>query len=413
MATDNVVPINEEHINRVMGIPSIEVLEAHVIETLETMLRLASSLAQDVAALCSWCCGLDETSSIPCPQTAQQVEYQPRRETPDKQPSTKEMVPQDSLAPTPHSLIGMEASPAATDSQPLPPQSHAKSSLPPELRVEEALENDGTGGNGSQSVRPSSMRRFKQTTKRIIKRPLPCKSLFFAQCVKQFPKIPHVDRIVADYALVENCDPSEILCEMYGMYITQEEMSYLNAGRWVNSMVVLSNLKANATSQVIMYRCRMCLDVDILGCDLGRCDMLFIPVCENNHWHIHVVNFPAGQVEIFSSLPLQRGNNISASTRRLSMAIHKALHAHGIQMDLDVSTFVHVQPHLVQQLNRYDCGILALKFMEFWNGATLSTSLAEDKMHMYRLQLVVKLLLNEQNSIRDKIMDSCQLGLNG
>ena len=78
---------------------------------------------------------------------------------------------------------------------------------------------------------------------------------------------------------------------------------------------------------------------------------MFIPVCENNHWHILVVNFPAGKVEILSSLPLRRENNISASTRRLSVAIHKALHAYRIHMDLDVSTFVHMQPHLVQQLN--------------------------------------------------------------
>ncbi|RVW34439.1 hypothetical protein CK203_081433 [Vitis vinifera] len=170
--------------------------------------------------------------------------------------------------------------------------------------------------------------------------------------------------------------------------------------------VVLSNLKANATSQVIMDKCRMYLDVDILGRDLRT---YVHPVCENNHWHIHIVNFPAGRVEILSSLPLRRGNNISASTRQLSVAIHKALHAYRIHMDLDVSTFVHVQPHLVQQLNGYDCGIIALKFMEFWNGATISTSLVEDKLHMYRLQLVVQLLLNEQNSVRDKIMASCQL----
>ena len=78
---------------------------------------------------------------------------------------------------------------------------------------------------------------------------------------------------------------------------------------------------------------------------------MFIPVCENNHWHMHVVNFAAGRVEILSSLPLRRGNNISAATRRLSMAINKALHAYAIHMDVDVSTFVHVQPHLVQQLN--------------------------------------------------------------
>ena len=32
---------------------------------------------------------------------------------------------------------------------------------------------------------------------------------------------------------------------------------------------------------------------------------------------------------------------------------------------------------------RYDCGILVLKFMEFWNGATLSTSMAEVKAGLH------------------------------
>ncbi|RVW92860.1 hypothetical protein CK203_040503 [Vitis vinifera] len=98
------------------------------------------------------------------------------------------------------------------------------------------------------------MRRFKRTAKRIVKHSPTCKSPFVMQCVKQFPKIPHVDG---------------------------------------------------------------------------------------------------------------RGNNISASTKGLSVAIHKALHAHGIHMDLDVSKFVYVQPHLVQQLNGYEYGIIALKFMNF------------------------------------------------
>lgn len=35
----------------------------------------------------------------------------------------------------------------------------------------------------------------------------PLISPFIMQCVKQFPKIPHVDRVVMDYALVENSDP--------------------------------------------------------------------------------------------------------------------------------------------------------------------------------------------------------------
>ncbi|RVW15859.1 hypothetical protein CK203_073116 [Vitis vinifera] len=219
-------------------------------------------------------------------------------------------------------------------------------------------------------------------------------------------------RVVADYALAEMGDPSEILCDMYEMYIRQEELSCLNAGRWVNSMivaivsrmmngqqapparahffepsfsVVLSNLKSNATTQVILERCAMYLDPDTLGHDL------------------------TGRVKILSSLPLRRGNNISAATRRLSMALHKTLHAYRIHMDADVSSFVHVQPHLLQQLNGSDCGVLVLKFMEFWNEATLTTSVAEDKMNMYRLQLVLQLVLNEHNSVRDTIMAACHL----
>ncbi|RVW36341.1 hypothetical protein CK203_109764 [Vitis vinifera] len=72
----------------------------------------------------------------------------------------------------------MEASPAAINSQSLSPQFHVVSSFPPELRIEEALENDGASGSGSQLVRLSFMRRFKRTAKRIVKHPPTCKSPF-------------------------------------------------------------------------------------------------------------------------------------------------------------------------------------------------------------------------------------------
>ncbi|KAL6312409.1 hypothetical protein AAG906_028846 [Vitis piasezkii] len=52
------------------------------------------------------------------------------------------------------------------------------------------------------------------------------------------------------------------------------------------------------------------------------------------------------------------GNNISVVTRRLFEAIDK------------VSKFMHVQP-------RIDCGMFAIKYMQYWNGATLAHSLAE------------------------------------
>ncbi|KAL6318227.1 hypothetical protein AAG906_035734 [Vitis piasezkii] len=59
------------------------------------------------------------------------------------------------------------------------------------------------------------------------------------------------------------------------------------------------------------------------------------------------------------------------------MALEKALHAHGIHVNVKVSKLVYVQPDLVQQKNRYDCGIFALKYMEYWNGATLIQAVAE------------------------------------
>ena len=78
---------------------------------------------------------------------------------------------------------------------------------------------------------------------------------------------------------------------------------------------------------------------------------LFFPIRDNNHQHVPVVNIPASRVEILSSLPLRRGNGISAISRRLSDAINKAFHAHGMLRRLEVSKFHHVQPQIMQQLN--------------------------------------------------------------
>ena len=71
---------------------------------------------------------------------------------------------------------------------------------------------------------------------------------------------------------------------------------------------------------------------------------------------------------------------------------------------------------------RYDCGMFAIKYMEYWNRATLTHSLAkvsttyplchslfgifsippyaylfiiQDKMHLYSLRLIVNLVMNE------------------
>lgn len=107
------------------------------------MLRLASSLVRDVAALHSRHFGSHDTCSILCPQTSQQAKDQTRHNTSDIQPSAEELVAQDSLLPSPLSPFEMKASTIATASQPLPPQSHVESFLQLELRVEEVLKMMG------------------------------------------------------------------------------------------------------------------------------------------------------------------------------------------------------------------------------------------------------------------------------
>ena len=80
--------------------------------------------------------------------------------------------------------------------------------------------------------------------------------------------------------------------------------------------------------------------------------------------------------------------------------------------------------------------MFAIKYMQHWNGATLAHSIMEvstintllfgfveifpnhpmilvcvvqDKMHLYRLRLVVNVLTNEANNAREKIMKACSM----
>ncbi|KAJ9684946.1 hypothetical protein PVL29_017100 [Vitis rotundifolia] len=157
------------------GDDAIEVIEARISETSGTMLRLALSLVWDVSALRCHYDGSEGNYSVPCPSVEHHTEYQPMRQTPVRQPSAEEIEPQDSLAPTPHSPIEMEPSPA---------------SLPPEVTIEEPREYDGVGGSGNQALKPSSMKRFKRTSKRIVKRPPACKSRLSPNVLNNSLKYP-------------------------------------------------------------------------------------------------------------------------------------------------------------------------------------------------------------------------------
>ncbi|KAL6342744.1 hypothetical protein AAG906_016578 [Vitis piasezkii] len=234
------------------------------------------------------------------------------------------------------------------DASPLfSPHSVAPSNYGVDFDSLEKVGIDAEEGSGSKPIIPTSRRRYKWTTKRIVKFAAICKSLFVTQCLTQFLKITHQE--------------SEILCDMHGVYITRDEFSLLNGGRWLNSVVsfqkliqvVLGSLLNKAKKHEIRDRCCMFLDVEIVGHDFSTCELVL----------------QTSRVEIFSSLPLRKGNDISVVTRRL-----------------------------------YDYGMFAIKYKQYWNGATLAYSLAEDKIHLYRLSLVINLVMNDENNAREKVM---------
>ncbi|KAL6318444.1 hypothetical protein AAG906_041210 [Vitis piasezkii] len=90
-----------------------------------------------------------------------------------------------------------------------------------------------------------------------------------------------------------------------------------------------------------------------------------------------------------------------------------ALYNYGADFDspeevgINVEEGSNIKPVILT--SRYDCGMFVIKYMQYWNGATLAYSLTEDKMHLYRLRLVVNLLMNEVNNTRDKVMQVCPM----
>ncbi|RVW99508.1 uncharacterized protein LOC100852586 isoform X1 [Vitis vinifera] len=411
-----------------------ETIEARLIRNLEHLISLASSVAQDIATLRSRSSGGQRGCALTPPDEAVNVDINKEEGSTNVHPFSDQLMGKGSGSATTRSGQQRATNAAAddgpsTEQEPCPPSTEGAEFHSPkgvQIGVEE--------GHGSKLVKSTPRRRFKHTTKRLVKPAAICP--FVSQCVRQFPKISHEERMVADYALSEGGDPSEILCHMHGTYITRDELSSLNGGRWVNSMiigvvcrmlnveqerpprahyfdpsfsVVLASLTTKAKKHEIRDRCRMFLDAEYVGHDFSSCELLFFPVCDNNHWHVHVLNIPSSRVEILSSLPLRRGNGISVVSRRLSETIGKAFHAHGMLRRVEVSKFEHVQPQLVQQQNGFDCGMFAIKYMQHWNGATLAQAIAEDKMHLYRLRLVVTLVMNPANNARDTVMKACRL----
>ena len=81
------------------------------------------------------------------------------------------------------------------DASPLfSPHSVAPSNYGVDFDSLEKVGIDAEEGSGSKPIIPTSRRRYKWTTKRIVKFAAICKSLFVTQWLTQFLKITHQER---------------------------------------------------------------------------------------------------------------------------------------------------------------------------------------------------------------------------
>lgn len=171
------------------------------------MLRLASSLAQDVAELCYHQFRLQYQCSATPTRHLDQVQQEPSAMTGDIQRLAEEFVEKPSLPSSPHSPAEMHDSTIDHGPPSLPPESHDQSYPYSHLEVVEEVQNVGTIASRNHLDKPMSCHKYKWTGRQIVKRVAIFKYPFVAQCLKLFLKISHQDRLVADFALTEDADP--------------------------------------------------------------------------------------------------------------------------------------------------------------------------------------------------------------
>ena len=151
-----------------------------MIETFENLLRLVSSLAEDVAELRSRRFGLQYRCSSTPEQPSRQVQEEPPSMPVDIHHSAEEFVEQPILPSAQHSPAERHDSTVDHGPPSLHPESLDQSYPDQHLEVVQEVYNVGPVATRSHSDRPTSSRKYKRNGRRIVKRPAIFKSPFVA-----------------------------------------------------------------------------------------------------------------------------------------------------------------------------------------------------------------------------------------
>ena len=69
---------------------------------------------------------------------------------------------------------------------------------------------------------------------------------------------------------------------------------------------------------------------------------LYIPICENDHWHLHVVNIESQRVELLSFMSFGRGNKVPQDSLKLTKYIWGCVKSWGLKYEVEFTKFDHV-----------------------------------------------------------------------
>ena len=95
---------------------------------------------------------------------------------------------------------------------------------------------------------------------------------------------------------------------------------------------------------------------------------------------------------MLSSTPMTRGRIGSSASIYLSKALSRAYVAFNLHEDVDIPSFHHLYPDVVDQTNSTDYGIFAIKYMEMWNGAILVDSITRLSPTLVYLHVIIILI---------------------
>ena len=170
-------------------------------------MSLTSSVAQDIATLCTRSSEGQSDCALTPPEEAMNVERKKNEGSTSVHPCSNEMMGKGIDVASTHSGQQRVTGAAIDDGPCIDHHTCPPSQKSVELQSLKGVQMGVQEGCGSKQPSPTPKRRFKHTAKRLVKPATIFKSPFVSQCVQLFPKISQQERLVVDYALSEDGKP--------------------------------------------------------------------------------------------------------------------------------------------------------------------------------------------------------------